>query len=449
VVRRAPEHLDAVRRRRDVLRRGRHRALRLARLRRRRRPGDAQPDRRRRGRLARRDGRAAGRHRSRHVGQLAIGRHLDVARRRLDPGRAVPCAGASLGPRSRALLPLHDAGRRDRMVEGHADDAGLELRRDLARRDGPRAAAAAAAAVLSGGTDGAAIADSDFQGALDRIPKDLGPGQVAAPGRRPRRSLQLLDHAQQRNRFALLDLADTASDTTLVDRGAGRSTPRRTTAGATGSARPVGRDPGPDGDDHAHGAPERREPRRSTRAPTRSATRIRRPPGRNGTARFALDLSQPRGPTRSGNAQRSGRDRVAPALRERDRHLRHADARRSGARRAVVDGPERALRHGLRRASARGRRRARVRSGRRLRADARRVPRRAHRGGERALPRRGALRRDPAEAFYVDTGPAINPPARLAARHHATRRRRYERRRAPSGRSSTSSRPRSRSRSRR
>lgn len=77
--------------------------------------------------------------------------------------------------------------------------------------------AVAAAAALSTGADGAALSDANWQTALDAIPRDLGPGQIAAPGRTTGAGqLQLLDHAQKRNRFALLDAADTASDTTLV-----------------------------------------------------------------------------------------------------------------------------------------------------------------------------------------------------------------------------------------
>lgn len=77
--------------------------------------------------------------------------------------------------------------------------------------------AVAAAAALSGGADGAALTDANWQTALDAIPRDLGPGQVAAPGRTTAAGqLQLLAHAQGRNRFALLDAPDTASDTTLV-----------------------------------------------------------------------------------------------------------------------------------------------------------------------------------------------------------------------------------------
>jgi len=74
-----------------------------------------------------------------------------------------------------------------------------------------------AASALSTGADGAALADADWQAALDRIPADLGPGQICAPGRTTSAGhLQLLDHGQQRNRFALPDFPDTASDATLV-----------------------------------------------------------------------------------------------------------------------------------------------------------------------------------------------------------------------------------------
>lgn len=73
-----------------------------------------------------------------------------------------------------------------------------------------------AAASLATGTDGAAVADADWQAALDRTSKELGPGQIAVPGRTTSvGQLQLIDHAQKYNRFALVDMADTASDTTL------------------------------------------------------------------------------------------------------------------------------------------------------------------------------------------------------------------------------------------
>lgn len=70
---------------------------------------------------------------------------------------------------------------------------------------------------LASGTDGTAVADADWQAALDRIVNSYGPGQVAAPGRTTTvGQLQLLDHAQAHDRFALMDAADTSSDTTLV-----------------------------------------------------------------------------------------------------------------------------------------------------------------------------------------------------------------------------------------
>jgi hypothetical protein len=79
------------------------------------------------------------------------------------------------------------------------------------------AAIAATSLNTTAGTDGSAVADADWQGALDRIVPDLGPGQIAAPGRTTSAGqLQVLDHAQTHNRFALLDLADTSSDATLI-----------------------------------------------------------------------------------------------------------------------------------------------------------------------------------------------------------------------------------------
>jgi len=76
--------------------------------------------------------------------------------------------------------------------------------------------AAAAAAALTGGTDGAAVADADYQAALDRIPPELGPGQIAIPGQTTAaRQLMALAHAVARNRFAQLDAPDSSSASTL------------------------------------------------------------------------------------------------------------------------------------------------------------------------------------------------------------------------------------------
>lgn len=74
-----------------------------------------------------------------------------------------------------------------------------------------------AAASLSGGNDGSAIADANYTAALTQFPDTLGPGQVAAPGRTTSTvQLALLTHASNNNRFALIDLADSSSPSTLA-----------------------------------------------------------------------------------------------------------------------------------------------------------------------------------------------------------------------------------------
>lgn len=86
---------------------------------------------------------------------------------------------------------------------------------------GTLAPAVVAATNLASGTDGSATADADWQAALDRCSGTLGPGQVAAPGRTTSAGqLQLLDHAQKTNRFALLDGQDTSNDSTLTSQAA-------------------------------------------------------------------------------------------------------------------------------------------------------------------------------------------------------------------------------------
>lgn len=71
---------------------------------------------------------------------------------------------------------------------------------------------------LAGGADNrGAITDAEWQEALDRIPKDLGPGQIAAPGRTTSTiHLALLAHASARNRHAQLDLPDSSSVATVA-----------------------------------------------------------------------------------------------------------------------------------------------------------------------------------------------------------------------------------------
>ncbi len=78
--------------------------------------------------------------------------------------------------------------------------------------------AVASAAALTGGTDDhGTITYTHRKTALDKFARDLGPGQVAAPGATTDTDhTNLLDHAQAHNRFALLDFADTATDATLL-----------------------------------------------------------------------------------------------------------------------------------------------------------------------------------------------------------------------------------------
>lgn len=74
-----------------------------------------------------------------------------------------------------------------------------------------------AATALAGGTQGSAVVDADWQIALDKVPADLGPGQVGAPGRTTSvGQLQVVAHAVLNNRFALLDAPDTATVTTIT-----------------------------------------------------------------------------------------------------------------------------------------------------------------------------------------------------------------------------------------
>lgn len=74
-----------------------------------------------------------------------------------------------------------------------------------------------AATALAGGTQGSAVVDADWQTALDKIPSDLGPGQIAAPGRTTAAGqLQVIAHAVANNRFALLDGPDSASASTII-----------------------------------------------------------------------------------------------------------------------------------------------------------------------------------------------------------------------------------------
>lgn len=75
-----------------------------------------------------------------------------------------------------------------------------------------------AAIALSGGADNhSALTDTERVTAMALIPWGLGPGQIACPGSTTEVVWSgLLDHALANNRFALLDAADTASQSTLT-----------------------------------------------------------------------------------------------------------------------------------------------------------------------------------------------------------------------------------------
>lgn len=77
---------------------------------------------------------------------------------------------------------------------------------------------AAPGTLLATGADNrGAITDAEWLEALDRFPKDLGPGQIAAPGRTTTPlHTALLDHARLRNRHALLDLPDSADRAVVI-----------------------------------------------------------------------------------------------------------------------------------------------------------------------------------------------------------------------------------------
>lgn len=71
--------------------------------------------------------------------------------------------------------------------------------------------------LVGGDDDRDNATDDEWADALDRFPKELGPGQVSFPGRTTATAHgQLLDHAAARNRYAYLDLPDTATAATLI-----------------------------------------------------------------------------------------------------------------------------------------------------------------------------------------------------------------------------------------
>jgi hypothetical protein len=78
-------------------------------------------------------------------------------------------------------------------------------------------AVAAAVALAGGDDDRANITDSDWQSALDHITTDYGIGQVSAPGRTSDLGhQQLLQHANDMRRVAILDAPNVASQGALI-----------------------------------------------------------------------------------------------------------------------------------------------------------------------------------------------------------------------------------------
>lgn len=74
----------------------------------------------------------------------------------------------------------------------------------------------AAQSLATGTDDSGTIADAHWLTALNAFPRDLGPGQVAAPGRTTTAGIQqLYAHAKANGRYAVPDHADVSSDTTL------------------------------------------------------------------------------------------------------------------------------------------------------------------------------------------------------------------------------------------
>jgi hypothetical protein len=69
----------------------------------------------------------------------------------------------------------------------------------------------------TGADDRNNILDAQWQTAIDAFGEDLGPGQVSMPGRTTTTAhSQLIDHAENRNRVAVLDLTDSPSTSTLT-----------------------------------------------------------------------------------------------------------------------------------------------------------------------------------------------------------------------------------------
>lgn len=69
---------------------------------------------------------------------------------------------------------------------------------------------------MTGGAAGTTPEDSDVTAALALIPKEYGPGQISVEGTTETRQKACIAHAVANNRFAVLDLADSPSSSTLI-----------------------------------------------------------------------------------------------------------------------------------------------------------------------------------------------------------------------------------------
>lgn len=112
---------------------------------------------------------------------------------------------------------LEDSGN----LEDQAAAAAWSLSSDYVRITvgaGTQDPVVAAAAALSAGSDDRSnITDTQWLNAINEFSIDLGPGQVCAPGRTTTNGHdQLVDHAETNGRVALLDLTDTATVATLA-----------------------------------------------------------------------------------------------------------------------------------------------------------------------------------------------------------------------------------------
>src|SRR5581483_11822843 len=89
-----------------------------------------------------------------------------------------------------------------------------------------------AATPLVGGADASDLTDASHVGALANFPAQLGPGTVALPGKTSTTAWNgLLAHAQANNRFAVLDMVDATSSSTVIAAAGQLGTPNNASYG--------------------------------------------------------------------------------------------------------------------------------------------------------------------------------------------------------------------------